>query len=219
MIDDLTPHVETICLNAKAPGALERAVVLLSRGELVAFPTDTVYGIGAHAFLEGAVARLYRVKDRPAHLPIPLLLPDAAAMNQVCTDIPSLAWRLAKEFWPGALSLILRRAVIVPDLVAAGGFTVAVRVPDHALVRDLCRHLGAPLATTSANAHGQPPPVTAAGVKASLGQRVPLILDGGVCEGGVASTILDLTVSPPAILRPGPITAESLAAVVALRSD
>jgi L-threonylcarbamoyladenylate synthase len=219
MIGDLTPHVETICLNAQAPGALERAVVLLNQGDLVAFPTDTVYGIGAHAFLEGAVARLYRVKDRPAHLPIPLLLPDAAAITQVCMDIPSLAWRLAKEFWPGGLSLILKRSAIVPDVVTAGGSTVAVRVPDHALVRDLCRHLGAPLAATSANAHGEPPPVTAAGVKASLRQRVPLILDGGVCEGGVASTVLDLTVSPPAILRAGPITAEALAAVVTLRSD
>lgn len=219
MSGDLSPQVETICLNAEAPGAFERAVLLLNRGELVAFPTDTVYGIGAHAFLEGAVACLYRVKDRPAHLPIPLLLPDAAAMSRVCTDIPSLAWQLAQEFWPGGLSLILRKAAIVPAAVAAGGSTVAVRVPDHPLVRDLCRHLGTPLAATSANAHGQPPPVTAAGVKASLGQRVPLILDGGRCEGGMASTVLDLTVSPPAILRPGPITAESLAAVVTLRSD
>jgi L-threonylcarbamoyladenylate synthase len=219
MIGDLNPNVETICLDSGIPGALERAVELLKRGELVAFPTDTVYGVGAHAFLEEAVARLYRVKNRPLHLPIPLLLPDAAAMTQVCSSVPSLAWRLAQDFWPGGLSLVLRRAAIVPDVVAASGSTVAIRVPDHALVRELCRRLGAPLATTSANRHGQSSPITAVEVKASLGGRVPLILDGGVCKGGVASTVLDLTTSPPAILRVGPITVESLAGIVTLRSD
>ena len=203
-----------IRLSSKAPQALSRAIELLLQGQPIAFPTDTVYGIGAHAFLPEGVARLYTAKGRPRHQPIPLLLPDVAAVEAVCTDIPHLLWQLAERFWPGGLSLILRRASSVPDVVTAGGPTVAVRVPDHALVRELCRELNAPLAATSANRHGQPPPVTAGEVEAELGGRIPLLLDGGPCPGGVASTVLDLTVSPPAILREGPVPADQLATVV-----
>jgi L-threonylcarbamoyladenylate synthase len=212
------PGVQTVCLPVQAPEALERAIELLRRGEVIAFPTDTVYGIGAHAFLPEAVGRLYAVKERPGRQAIPLLLPDAAALEDVCAHIPPLAWRLAEQFWPGALSLVLSRSAAVPDAVTAGGPTVAVRVPDHDLVRELCRWLGAPLAATSANRHGQPDPVTAADVLADLGGRIPLILDGGPCPGGVASTVLDLSISPPAILRPGPITPEQLAAAVSAQS-
>lgn len=208
----------TLCVSAGAPGALEQAVETLRRGELVAFPTDTVYGLGAHAYQPAAVLRLYAVKERPARLPIPLLLPDPVALPEVCTDIPPLAWTLAERFWPGGLSLVLRRVFRVPDAVTAGGPTVAVRVPDHPLVRELCRRLGTPLAATSANQHGQPPPTTAGEVEAALAGRIPLILDGGPCPGGVASTVLDLTVSPPVILRPGPVTTEQLVALVPFRS-
>jgi L-threonylcarbamoyladenylate synthase len=215
---DSTPkkRAETIRRSIRIPGALEQAAEALKRGELVAFPTDTVYGVGAHAFLPEAVMGLYEVKGRPIHLPIPLLLPDAAAMADVCTGIPSLAWRLAERFWPGGLSLVLARAPVVPDAVTAGGSTVAVRVPDYPLVCELCRRLGAPLAATSANRHGQPAPVTADEVVTNLGGRIALVLDGGACPGGIASTLLDLTVSPPAILRPGPITAGQLAAIAVL---
>ena len=211
---DSFPEVITIRLSAEAPNALQQAAEALRRGGLVAFPTDTVYGVGVHAFLLEAVARLYQVKERPADRAIPLLLPDAEAMQSVCTDIPPLAWRLAERFWPGALSLVLRRAQVVPDAVTGGGSTVAVRVPDHMLVRDLCRRVGAPLAATSANRHGQPAPVTAAEVWEALGGRISLILDGGPCPRGAASTVLDLTVSPPLILRSGPVTAEQLATFV-----
>ncbi len=207
-------ELETLRLCAQAADALTRAVEALRRGKVIAFPTDTVYGVGAHAFLPEAVARLYAVKERPVHLPIPLLLPAAAALERVCVSIPPLAWRLAERFWPGGLSLVLPRAPLIPDIVTAGGETVAVRVPDHALVRELCRRLGAPLAATSANRHGQPAPVTAEEAAAQLGGRIPLLLDGGPCPGGVASTVLDLTVSPPRILRPGPVTAESLNALL-----
>jgi len=206
--------LKTARLDAHEPEALDRAVEMLRRGEVIAFPTDTVYGVGAHAFLPEAVAHLYDVKARPSSMPIPLLLPDSAAMERVCVDIPPLAWQLAGYFWPGGLSLILRRAPSVPDVVTAGGPTVAVRVPDRPLIRELCRRLDAPLAATSANLHGQPPPLTAADVAQNLGGRIPLILDGGLCPGGVASTVLDLTISPPAILRPGPVTAEQLAQMI-----
>jgi L-threonylcarbamoyladenylate synthase len=207
-----------VCLPADDAEALALAVGTLGRGQLVAFPTDTVYGVGAHALLPEAVRGLYEVKERPASQPIPLLLSDAAMLEQVCTAIPPLAWRVAERFWPGGLSLVLPRSDAVPEAVTAGGETVAVRVPDHGLVCALVRELGAPLAATSANRHGQPAPVTAAGVQAALDGRIPLILDGGPCPGGVASTVLDLTVSPPAILRPGPVTVEQLLAVVPLES-
>ena len=210
-------EVTTVRLPAEAPGAVDRAVETLLRGEVIAFPTDTVYGIGAHAFLPQAVAQLYAVKERPGGMAIPLLLSGAEALPLVCVDIPALAWEIAGRFWPGALSLVLRRTPAVPDAVTAGGPTVAVRVPDHPLVRELCRRLGAPLAATSANRHGWPPPVAAGEVQAALAGRIPLILDGGPCPGGVASTLLDLTVSPPAILRPGPVTADQLAPFIPLQ--
>jgi len=213
----LSLEVATVCLSIEAPGAVDRAVDALRQGEVIGFPTDTVYGVGAHAFLPQAVTRLYAVKDRPAGMAIPLLLPGVEALPLVCIDIPALAWEIAGRFWPGPLSLVLRRAPAVPDAVTAGGETVAVRVPDHPLVRELCRRLGAPLAATSANRHGWPPPVTAGEVRAALAGRIPLILDGGPCPGGVASTLLDLTVSPPAILRPGPVTAEQLAPFIPLQ--
>jgi len=211
---DVNTFFGTQSLPAGDPLALRCAVAALERGQAIAFPTDTVYGIGAHAFMPEAVARLYTVKGRPREMPIPLLLPDISAIDWVCVDVPALAWQLAERFWPGGLSLVLNRAPVVPDIVTAGGLTVAVRVPDHDLVRDLCRALVAPLAATSANPHGLAAPVTAAEVGAALAGRIPLILDGGRCPGGVASTVLDLTVSPPAILRAGPITADELAAVV-----
>jgi len=166
-----------------------------------------------------AVARLYQVKERPGHVPIPLLMEDAEAMRVVCTEIPPIAWHLAKEFWPGGLTLILKRTAVVPDAVTAGGDTVAVRVPDHEWVRSLCRELGAPLAVTSANLHGRPDPVNAGEAAAMLKGRVPLILDGGQCPEGVSSTVLNLTVSPPVILRAGPVTARQLAEIVPVQID
>ena len=213
----MSPEYATVCLSAKAPGAVDRAIEALLRGEVVAFPTDTVYGVGAHAFLPQAVAQLYAAKERPAGMAIPLLLSGVEAMRLVCADIPPLAWEIAERFWPGALSLVLHRAPTVPDAVTAGGSTVAVRVPDHPLARELCQRLDAPLAATSANRHGWLPPVTAGEVQAALSGRIPLILDGGPCPGGVASTLLDLTVSPPLILRPGPVTAEQLAPFIPLQ--
>ena len=219
MPDTTKPYPKTSCLSIESPGTLERAVTLLHRGEPVSFPTDTVYGIGVHAFQPQAVERLYAIKGRPAHLPLPLLLADVALLETVCSDIPPIAWRLAARFWPGALSLVLWRSVAVPDVVTAGGATVAVRVPDHYWVRELCRQLGAPLAATSANLHGRPSPVTAEEVRDALEGQIPLILDGGRCRGGVSSTLLDLTVTPPAILRSGPIGAQQLAEVGGLEVD
>ena len=204
----------TLRLSSREPSAIALATEYLMQGQLVAFPTDTVYGLGAQALCVKAVGELYVVKERPVHLPIPLLLPDAEAMRSVCASIPPLAWHLAQRFWPGGLSLVLPRAATVPEIVASGGSSVAVRVPDQPLVRELCLRLGAPLATSSANIHGQTAPVTADEVEKALSGRIPLLLDGGSCPGGIASTVLDLGVSPPVILRHGPVTAEELAELV-----
>jgi L-threonylcarbamoyladenylate synthase len=213
------PYARTRRVDIESPGALERAVAFMKRGEPVSFPTDTVYGIGVHAFQPKAVERLYGLKGRPAHLPIPLLLQDVADVRTACTAIPPIAWQLAARFWPGGLSLVLQRSAAVPDVVTSGGATVAVRVPGHFWVRELCRQLGAPLAATSANLHGKPSPVTAGEVWDAFEGQIPLILDGGACRGGVASTVLDLTATPPVILRPGPVTAQQLAAASGLQVD
>jgi L-threonylcarbamoyladenylate synthase len=216
MSGNRVPPVLTRTLDAAAAGALDLAVEHLLRGDLVVLPTDTVYGVAAHAFMPAAVAQLYAVKGRPSHKPIPMLLPNTDAVHTVCATVPPVTWRLAERFWPGALSIVLPRAPAVPDEVTAGGVTVAVRVPDHSLVRALCQSLGAPLAATSANRHGQPSPVTPGEAWDAMGGRVALILDGGQCPGGMASTVLDLTVSPAVIRRPGPVTAEALAELVDL---
>lgn len=189
---------------------MEKAVEVLRQGGLVAFPTDTVYGVGAQAFDAQAVRRLYQAKERPGDRAIPLLLADVADLPAVVETVPPLAGRLAARFWPGPLTLVLRKRPVVPDVVTAGGDSVAVRVPDHPVARGLIAALGTPLAATSANRSGQPDPVTAEEVLTQLGGHIDLILDGGPCPGGVPSTVLDLTVSPPAVLRPGPVSAEEI---------
>jgi L-threonylcarbamoyladenylate synthase len=196
------------------PAAFEAAVALLRAGELVAFPTDTVYGVGAPVWDAAAVAKLYAAKLRPADKAIPILLADPADIELVARDLAPAARRIAERFWPGPLTLVVPKAARVPAEVSAGGDSVAVRVPDHALARDLIRAAGAPLATTSANLSGQPSPVTAQDVAAQLAGRIPFILDGGPCPGGVASTVVDLTGPRPAVLRPGPISLEEILAVL-----
>jgi L-threonylcarbamoyladenylate synthase len=189
------------------PAAVAVAVELLRAGGVVAFPTDTVYGLGAHAAIAAAVAALYEVKERPAEKAIPLLLSSADDLPQVADPVPDLAWRLAARFWPGALTLVLPKGPAVIEAVSAGA-GVAVRVPDYPPLQALIRELGVPLAVTSANLSGAPSPVTARDVVTQLNGRVPLVLDGGPCRGGVSSTVLDLTTDPPRILRSGALAAE-----------
>lgn len=207
--------MKTHVVSADRPGALAQAAAVLRAGGLVAFPTDTVYGVGAHALLPDAVARLYTAKVRPEGKAIPLLLADAADIERVSLDLPPLASRLIAAFWPGALTLVVPRSAWLPDIVTAGGPTVAVRLPDHPAPRALARALGAPLAATSANLSGQAEATTAAEVLAQLDGRIELLLDGGVCAGGVASTVLDLTVHPPAILRAGALDLAQLQRLLA----
>jgi L-threonylcarbamoyladenylate synthase len=186
------------------------AARILAEGGLVAFPTDTVYGVGAHAFQPDAVERIYVAKTRPRDKAIPILLARADDLPLVAERITETAWLLAERFWPGGLTLVLPRKANVPDGVSAGGPTAAVRVPDHPVPLALIAALGAPLAATSANLSGRPSPVTAQEVEAELGERIELILDGGRCPGGIPSTVLDLTTDPPTILRAGAISVEDI---------
>jgi L-threonylcarbamoyladenylate synthase len=171
------------------PSGIRRAVALLLAGQLVAFPTDTVYGVGAVLWNGPAVNRLYEAKLRSADKAIPVLLADGSDLSLVASKPSRDALCLAGRFWPGPLTLVVPRAEGVPDEVTAGGASVAVRVPDHDLARALMRAAGAPLATTSANLSGQPSSITAQDVLAQLGDRIPLVVDGGPCSGGVASTV------------------------------
>jgi L-threonylcarbamoyladenylate synthase len=202
--------MRTQVITTAAPKAIEEAVQLLKAGGLVAFPTDTVYGVGAHAFLPKAVEKIYQVKGRPLSKAIPLLLASAESLTQVAQDITPETWLLTKKFWPGALTVVLHRKPVVPDIVTGGGPTIALRVPDHPFALRLIRAVGTPLATTSANLTGHPDPRTAQEVVDYLEGRIDLILDGGRCPGGIPSTVVDLTSTPPAIVRTGAISHEEL---------
>lgn len=204
----------TVVLSAQSASARAEALDWLGQGEVVAFPTDTVYGIGARVDRPAAVEQLYRIKGRPRQQAIPLLLAAVADLERVCHDVSEEARRLVGRFWPGGLTLVLWRRPLVPSIVTAGRPTVAVRLPDHDLPRELIHRLGLPLAATSANRSGAPSPVTAAQVLAQLKGRVPLVLDGGPCPGKQPSTIVDLTVDPPALLRAGPIPRGEIEAVL-----
>jgi L-threonylcarbamoyladenylate synthase len=192
---------------------METAVSVLQRGGLVAFPTDTLYALGAHAFTEKAVRRVYQVKHRPLEMAIPLLLARAADMERVATHIPQIAWDLAERFWPGALTLVLHSGPSVSSLVTAGKGTVAVRVPNHPVALQLIEATGAPLTGTSANRSGDNEPVTAREVRQQLREDVDMILDEGACPLEGASTIVDVTLDTPRVVRDGVIPISLLAHV------
>jgi len=185
---------------------IEQAIEILKRGGIVAFPTDTVYGLGANALDEGAVLRVYEAKGRPRHLALPLLLADISQIGAVARPVPEIAWRLAQRFLPGGLTLVLHKASSVSTVVSGGGEKIAVRVPNHPVPLALIEGLGAPITGTSANLTGSPSPDTAEEVHQQMGDRVDLVIDGGRCPGGMDSTVLDLTGETPRILREGAIS-------------
>ena len=207
MIDRVPPADAESRLVARAAG-------LLRRGGLVAFPTETVYGLGADATNERGVARLFAVKGRPPTHPLIVHLGDRAWLDDWTRDVPSEARRLAEAFWPGPLTLILPRAARVPLAVTGGQDTVGVRVPRHPVALALLAALGRPVAAPSANRFGRVSPTTAAHVKADLGADVDLVLDGGPCLVGIESTIVDLSRGRPVLLRPGHVAAAQIEAVL-----
>lgn len=197
-----------------AEAVIEQACVLLRRGELVVFPTETVYGLGASAFQPQALEKIFIAKGRPLSDPLIVHIAEFGELETLASSIPDVVAKLARMFWPGPLTLIVPRGPRVPQLVAAGMETVAVRMPSHPVARALIRALDMPIAAPSANRFMHVSPTTAQHALGDLNGRVPLILDGGSCAVGVESTILDLSTDVPTILRPGGIGLEALRAVL-----
>ena len=204
--------METEVVQAEAKGVVDRAVAVLRAGGLVAFPTDTVYGLAADPLNRAAVARIYEVKGRSISRPIALLLSDADRLAEAAV-LPKAVHPLVRRFWPGGLTLVVPKTEIVHEMICPGP-TVGVRVPDHPLARSLIRAAGGFLAVTSANRSGAPAALNAEEVLEQLGGRIELVIDGGPCGGGVPSTVLDCTVWPPRVLRSGAIPEEEIRAVL-----
>ncbi len=204
-------------LTLPSPATVIQAVTILRTGGLVAFPTETVYGLGADARNTVAVNRIFRAKRRPADHPLIVHLADANQLPLWCPAVPGLAWQLAEAFWPGPLTLIVKRSSDVPGAVTGGQETVGLRVPAHPVALDLLREFGGGIAAPSANQYGHISPTTAAHVVAELGDDVDMILDGGACAVGIESTIVDLSGAHPRILRPGQLGRESIEEVLGIK--
>ena len=190
------------------------AAEVLKKGGLVAFPTETVYGLGANALDEKAVLRIFEAKNRPPDNPIIVHVANKDDIYVLAEHVPGIAEKLIGEFWPGPLTLLFVRSEVVPDAVTAGLATVAIRMPSHAVAHALISEAGIPVAAPSANLAGRPSPTSAKHVLDDLSGRIEVLIDGGEIGYGVESTVLDLTTDPPAVLRPGPATVEELRKVV-----
>lgn len=208
----------TLVLRVSPEGApaerIAEAAALLRAGKLVAFPTETVYGLGADATNAAAVEGIFAAKERPHSDPLIVHIPDATGLEGVARDIPAVAWELTRRFWPGPLTLVLPRAARIPPVVSAGGDTVGVRAPSHPVAQALLRAADIPIAAPSANRFMRTSPTTAAHVLEDLDGRIDCVLDGGPCGVGVESSVLDLTTTPPRLLRPGAVTLERLRAIL-----
>ena len=202
--------MDTLLLLASDAKAIPLALQILRSGGLIAFPTDTVYGVGSLAFDQSAIESIYVAKDRPLEKAIPILISDVDDLEKIAVDIPPLAHRLASRFWPGPLTIILPKHPSLPPAVSSTS-TVGVRVPDHPIARALLRAAG-PMAVTSANLSGRESPRTAMEVMSQLQGRIQLVVDGGETPGGVASTVVDVTGAEPVIVRAGPVTLEQIKA-------
>ncbi len=206
--------MNTLQLSAEKEEDIALAAKLLREGKLVAIPTETVYGLGANGLDEEAVARIFEAKGRPQDNPLILHISEPKELSSICHDIPQTAWLLAEHFWPGPLTMVLPVRDLVPKRTTAGLDTVAVRCPKTEATRRLIALAGVPIAAPSANRSGKPSTTTAAHVLHDMDGRIEAILDGGACEVGVESTIIDLTGERPRLLRPGGITPEQLTALL-----
>ncbi len=202
---------ETLCLPADEQ-SLRMAADLFRQGELVAFPTETVYGLGANAMNEAAVRRIFDAKNRPADNPLIVHVACAEQLDELC-EVNGNAKKLMAAYWPGPLTLLLPRKAAVPDVVTAGLASVGVRMPSHPVAHEMLKICGLPIAAPSANRSTRPSPTTAQHVMEDMNGRIPLILDGGACDVGVESTVLDLTHETPVVLRPGAVTPAMIAQV------
>ncbi|SRR5258705_256791 len=198
----------------KFDAAVARAAALLRAGEVVAVPTETVYGLAANALNPDAVRKIFEIKGRPAHNPVIVHVASRELAAQCVSDWNDAAEKLAKAFWPGPLTLVLPKSSAIPDAVTGGGHTVGVRWPGHPFIQAVIRECQFPLAAPSANPAGRLSPTTAEHVEKFFGDKVPLIVDGGAAQVGIESTVMDVSVSPARLLRPGIIHGESLIAVL-----
>lgn len=206
-------ELSTVVVRVGEKGVIEQAVAVLRAGGLVAFPTDTVYGLGSLPSKPDAVTRIYQAKGRNASNPIALLLADVENVHHFA-ELPAAAYPLVRRFWPGGLTLVLLKTTAVIDKISTGP-TVGVRIPDLAFARDLIRAAGGVLAVTSANLSGEPAAFTAQEVLEQLDGRIELLIDGGRCAGGIPSTVLDCTVWPPVVLRHGAVPESAIRELLA----
>ena len=183
-----------------------QAVRILRDGGVIAPPTDTLYGISANALNETAAAKVFSVKDREGRTPLPIFLSNPDDLFRYGRDVPDTAVRLAEKFWPGKLTIVVRKADLIPEVVSGGLDTVGLRIPDHPVPRRIVAQLGAPITATSANVSGKPALTAAADVVSELGARLDLVLDGGQLAPSAPSTVIDLTANPPRILRQGAVS-------------
>jgi len=205
--------VQTQCLSGDE-ASIRKAAKCLYEGGLVAFPTETVYGLGANGLNGEAAARIFEAKQRPADNPLILHVADRDSVTALVREVTPLAEHLMETFWPGPLTLIMPAADCVPDVVRAGLDTVAIRCPDHPVALKLIREAGCPVAAPSANRSGRPSPTCARDVMADMDGRIDYVIDGSDCRVGVESTVLDITCDPPCILRPGGVTEDMLLSVM-----
>ena len=196
------------------PNAVRDAAAILRRGGLLGIPTETVYGLGADALNEDAVSRIFLAKGRPQDNPLIIHVPDASWLESYCRDVPPAAYQLAERFWPGPLTMILPRRDIVPLQTTGGLETVGVRCPNHPVTLAIIEAAGVPIAAPSGNTSGRPSPTTAAHMIEDMDGKIEGMFDGGPCAVGVESTIIDLTCTPPRLLRPGGLPLEALEAVL-----
>lgn len=201
-------------MTAPVTRDVQAAAQWIRRGGLVAFPTETVYGLGGNALDAAAVARVFEAKGRPRFDPLIVHVRDVASAEALVAEFSPMARRLADRFWPGPLTLVLPKRDVVPEIVTAGLETVGLRIPDHPLALELLRAAGVPVAAPSANLFGRTSPTTAEHVAEQLGERIDLILDGGACRVGVESTVLQLDGDAPTVLRLGGVTVEELEATL-----
>jgi L-threonylcarbamoyladenylate synthase len=200
-------------LSSQVQQQIEKAAGIVKAGGVVVFPTDTIYGLGANPFNRKAVDRIYEIKQRPRHLPLPVLLAEESELDTIAAHVPEIARLLIKRFWPGGLTIVLHRAAAFPGSGTENEDTIAVRIPNHPVPLALVRLAAVPVIGTSANLSSQPGALIAEDAKKQLGSAVDFIIDGGTCPGGVESTVVDVTKSIPVILRKGAVSEKEITTV------
>ncbi len=201
-------------LAARLTKQIEKGITVLRKGGVIAYPTDTVFGVGSGIYSDEGIKRIFELKKRTGNISLPVLLAEVAQVHEVAADIPPCGWKLIDRFWPGGLTLIVYRSRIIKDIITGGGDTVAIRVPDHPVPYHLIKGSGMPLIGTGAQICGEKAVVTAEAVKQQFKDGLDLIIDGGPAPGGIESTIIDITGEAPVIIRKGCIRQEEIELVV-----